>query len=600
VTIHPPPESLVTNSERRIPRGDFTPAGDWSLVECARTLYRSKTTLAWITGLGILLAALVSMIQPRMYQSQASVEIQPVNDNFLNLRDVYPTDGASTDGTVVNVQTQADMLQQDALLERVVRKLRLEEHAEFQSNAVLVDKFRRALGLKTAPVNATADAVQALKENLDIVSSRTSRVIQIGASARDPQLAAAIANTLAGALITQSAEARRLAAEQTRDTLLGQLRDMNRKRLQSEAELRDFGPVSGAVYERLLREGEAGRRVYEAMAEKAAAAGVASAAPQSGIRVLSPAQPPQRPYKPNLPLNLAIGTFGGLLLGIGIVMLREQGNALVRTPGEASRYLTLPELGAIPKASNRIPGGPWNERHDDLPVERASLEQRFSGVSESFRATLTSILSTGQDGSHPRLFVVTSSRPQEGKTTVVSNLGIALAEISNRVLLIDGDMRSSRLHKVFDQPNSWGLSDLLGEKNAIEELELDVLVRKTSVPHLYLLPSGACTENIFGLLSSPRMARLLPRFRQEFDYVLVDAPPCLEFADARILARYAEQLLLVVRADYTDARTAQTAVQRLLLDGIPVMGTILNRWDPARASIYGYSSYYGVDGRGLA
>jgi receptor protein-tyrosine kinase len=96
------------------------------------------------------------------------------------------------------------------------------------------------------------------------------------------------------------------------------------------------------------------------------------------------------------------------------------------------------------------------------------------------------------------------------------------------------------------------------------------------------------------------MARLLPRFRQEFDYVLVDAPPCLEFADARILARYAEQLLLVVRADYTDARTAQTAVQRLLLDGIPVMGVILNRWDPARAGIYGYSSYYGVDGRGLA
>jgi MinD-like ATPase involved in chromosome partitioning or flagellar assembly len=133
------------------------------------------------------------------------------------------------------------------------------------------------------------------------------------------------------------------------------------------------------------------------------------------------------------------------------------------------------------------------------------------------------------------------------------------------------------------------LSDLLREKNAIEELPLEVLVKKTAVPRLYLLPSGTCTDNIFGLLCSGRLARLLPRFRQEFDYVLVDAPPCLEFADARIMGRYAEKLLLVVRADYTDRNTAQAAVQRLLLDGIPVMGVIFNYWDPAHRDIYDYA-----------
>jgi receptor protein-tyrosine kinase len=188
----------------------------------------------------------------------------------------------------------------------------------------------------------------------------------------------------------------------------------------------------------------------------------------------------------------------------------------------------------------------------------------------------------------------------EGKTTVVSNLGIALAEISGRVLLIDGDMRRPRLHKVFDQANSWGLSDVLSEKNAIEDLKLDVLVKKTAIPHLYLLPSGACSDNIFGLLCSGRMARLLPRFRQEFDYVLVDAPPCLEFADARIMARHAEGLLLVVRADYTEKKTAQAAVQRLSSDGIPVMGVILNRWDPSRSDLYGYGPDYSLDKHGLA
>jgi receptor protein-tyrosine kinase len=286
--------------------------------------------------------------------------------------------------------------------------------------------------------------------------------------------------------------------------------------------------------------------------------------------------------------------FGGLALAIGYVMLQEQTSSALRAPGDAGAYLTLPELGAIPKAGKRkftvlgFLGASNGKSH----VERASLEQPSSGVSESFRATLASILSASHNGDHPHILLVTSSRPMEGKTTVVSNLGIALAEIGNKVLLIDGDLRRPRLHKVFDQVNSWGLSDLLREKNAIEELPLDVLVKKTGVPRLCLLPGGTGTENIFGLLCSGRMERLLPRFRQEFDYVLLDAPPCLEFADARILARYAERLLLVVRADYTDRKTAQAAVQRLQLDGIPVMGVIFNCWDPTHNDLYGYARYH--------
>jgi receptor protein-tyrosine kinase len=84
------------------------------------------------------------------------------------------------------------------------------------------------------------------------------------------------------------------------------------------------------------------------------------------------------------------------------------------------------------------------------------------------------------------------------------------------------------------------------------------------------------------------MSRLLPLFREEFDYVLVDAPPCLEFADARIMARYAEKMLLVVRANYTDRRTVQAAVQRLRLDGVSLMGVILNRWNPGPGDPYSY------------
>jgi receptor protein-tyrosine kinase len=223
------------------------------------------------------------------------------------------------------------------------------------------------------------------------------------------------------------------------------------------------------------------------------------------------------------------------------------------------------------------------------PVERTAFEHSSSGVSESFRATVASILASGRNGDDPRVLLTTSSRPMEGKTTVVSNLGKALAESGSKVLLIDGDLRRPSLHKVFDHGNSWGLSDLLKERNAIEKLPLESLVKKTAVSRLFLLPGGSAAENIFSLLWSDRLARLFPRFREEFDYVLVDAPPCLEFADARIIGRHTDAALLVVRADYTERATAQSALQRLSMDGIPVVGVVLNRWDVSNGDSYGYS-----------
>ena len=237
----------------------------------------------------------------------------------------------------------------------------------------------------------------------------------------------------------------------------------------------------------LKREADGNRQFYESMSRRADEADVASTVRQSNVRLVGPAQPAAHPYKPNVPLNLALGMFGGLALAIGYVMLQEQTNSALRAPGDAGAYLTLPELGAIPKAE--ASGGLarwafWARAMGNHTSNGPRWSSRLRDVSESFRATLASILSASHNGDHPHVMVVTSSRPMEGKTTVVSNLGIALAEIGNKVLLIDGDMRRPQLHKVFDQVNSWGLSDVLREKNAIEELPLEALVKKTAVPRL--------------------------------------------------------------------------------------------------------------------
>ncbi len=587
----------------QIPCLEFPGRREWSAIDCLRTLYSHKVTLLCATGVCFLAAILLSLAQPRLYRSEASLEIQGVNEDFLNARNIYPT-VASTSDSGTYIQTQAEALQQDALIEQVVRKLRLAEQPEFAPGLSVWPKFGRLGGSGLASVPSLQNAVEIVKKNLKVVSSRTSRIIQIIYDARNPQLAADVANTLAQTFIEQSIKVKQHAAQQTHDLLSVQLDVLKTSLLRSEAELAGEERASGNFTSpnTLNREVAADRRFYEAMLERVNDARIAAAVPESNIRLLGPARAAMQPYKPNWPLNLAIGVFAGLILSASWVMLREQSNSFLRTPGEAGMYLTLPELGAIPQIANQSLLGrrPRQFSDGDMAIERAAMDQQLPGLSESFRATLASILSSARHGDHSPVLVFTSAQAAEGKTTVVSNLGIGLAEIGSKVLMIDGDTRRPRLHKVFDQANSWGLSDVLREKNAIEDLPLDVLVKRTTVPGLYLLPSGVCVDNIFALLWSGRLARLFPRFRQEFDYVLVDAPPCLEFADARIMARYADQLLLVVRANYTDRRTAQAAVRRLLLDGSRMMGVILNRCDPSQSDMYPYISSYGLDRQGLA
>jgi len=557
-------------------------------MEYLRTIYRHKAALFWMAGIGFIAAIIISSLQPRMFQSRASIQVQGLNENFLNLRDIYPTAAPAADN-LVYIQTQAELLQEEALIQQVVRNLRLADRREFDSGTDLRHGFWPWAG-SSPPVSADSRATQKIKQQLQVLTSRGSSIIHIVVEDRSPQLSAAIANTLAETFIDQTIQARQKAAEQTRASLGNELDELRLEIFQADTQ-RDGSPWMRA-HSVLKLDPDGDRQFYAFLAQKVREAAIASSIRQSNIRLVGRAQPAAHPSKPNIPLNLAIGVFGGLLFAIGYVSFREQTSFLLHTPGEAGKYLTVPELGAIPRAGgSRLAVLGFGNGAGTVPVERAALEQPFSFVSESIRATLASILSAGSNGDHPRTLIVTSACPMEGKTTVVSNLGIALAEIGQRVLLIDGDLRRSRLHQVFQQSNNWGLSDILREQNAIEDLPLEALAKRTGIPHLYLLPSGTCTDNIFGLMCSARMARLLPRFRGEFDYVLVDAPPCLEFADARIMARYSEKLLLVLRADYTDRRTAQAALQRLFLDGTPVMGVIFNCWDPSYSYLYSDERY---------
>lgn len=713
------------------PGGRSEDADSFGAAEFFRMLRRRKWTLILVVLAGVLCGGALSWLQTPRYRSVAAMEVQAPNEDFLNLHDVNPVASTNNAGDEY-VATQAEMLQQPVLIEKVVKKLNLDQREEFQAHPDLLDRIKGALGMAQRPPSPLNHAVEVAKKNLDITASHDSRIIQIAYTSTDPVLAAQFVNTLSQAFIDQSVDSRRAAAQQIQDWLSPQLQEMRNKISRSEADLEGYthsvglqfttgqesieegrlrliqDELSKAQADRISKEAEyqtmtagtsqmseqtpalqdytskltdlrrqladlesilqpqsykvvrlraqisqleaavraenkrirdqaeeqyhtaqrreqdltgaytkqaaivanlsgrvthydtlkhavdANRQFYEAMQQRVNEARVASAIRETNIRLVGPAEPAPTPYTPNVPLNLAIGLASGLILGLCAALYREQTNNRLRIPGDATSWLSLPELGAIPKArvQSKAAGKLLTAVDGDGQVERMTWNSGFSDVSESFRSTVASILSAaGKDGSS-RALTVTSAVPGEGKTTVVSNLGIALAEIHSRVLLIDGDMRHPRLHKVFNATNNWGLSDLLQDKNDVSTVPLECLARKTDVPRLHLLPSGPCPEAIFALLCSERMDQLMERYRKEFDFIIIDTPPCLEFADSRILARYTEGALLVVRAEYTDKQTAQAAARRLVLDGIPVMGSVLNDWNPsAEGRPYSYSDY---------
>jgi capsular exopolysaccharide synthesis family protein len=351
-------------------------------------------------------------------------------------------------------------------------------------------------------------------------------------------------------------------------------------------------------YQNLQHDVDTNRELYDALLLRIKQAGLAAAMRSSNVVVVDQAKPPVLPFRPNFPMNTALGLVTGLFVGVGFVLMRDRFNRNIESPGLSPAYLRLPELGVIPAArlaSRRIAWLPASTRVP-LQIKGADAASReHANLAEAYRATLTSILLPTLHGQGPRVLVLTSPEAGAGKTTVTSNLGMATAEIGRRVLLIDADLRRPRLHRLFEIPNSFGLTDILRITTPLEEIPVNQLVRQTKIPGLCLVPSGPTTDGLTSLLYSPRLTEFLERVAKEFDLVLIDAPPMLYFADARVLGRHSDGVILVLRSGQTKRDAAILARQRFDEDGTCVLGTILNSWDlknPRSPYAYAYNDAY--------
>jgi capsular exopolysaccharide synthesis family protein len=358
------------------------------------------------------------------------------------------------------------------------------------------------------------------------------------------------------------------------------------------------------VYSGLRRDVDTWQQMYNAMLLQANETSVASSIPANTIRNFDPSSPAGAPYKPEPVVNVGLGIITGMLLSGGIAFVIEKMDRSVRLPGHSRRLLNVPELGVIPSVEAGPARGGWRRfarlsgngiRQAELepasvlifPRSRTEAWQGAPEVAESFRVTLASLMREDGNGNRPQTILVTSPRPADGKTTIASNLAVALAETGRTVLLVDADFRRPFLHKMFGVPNTWGLTNILSRDSD----NSDQLGIPTSFPGLTLVPNGPPPESVSRAMYSPRLGKFFQWARGRVDLILIDAPPILEVADARVISEFADGAVLVLRSGNTARADALEAYQQLYDDGTELLGTVLNNWRrPGRKSRY--QSYY--------
>jgi succinoglycan biosynthesis transport protein ExoP len=396
-----------------------------------------------------------------------------------------------------------------------------------------------------------------------------------------------------------------------------------RERLLSNAYDKQTADVTGQgekaiQYNILKRDVDSNRQLYDAMSQQMKQASIATAMRASSARIVDAAEVPGEPDSPSFKLNSAVGLLGGLLLSTIAVLVRSEADRTLRSQGDIKRWTELPELGAIPNASGAGSYYLYNSpstaelrkvrvRLSTSPSVRLSISPSTLGdgvklatwqgsatlLAESFRCALTSMLSMGEDGARPHVLVIASGNPAEGKTTAAVNIAIAASEVHLRVLVIDADLRRPRVHHMFNLSNERGLVDCL--RQPMTEDAIGSLVRPSTVPNLDVLTSGPETTAAARLLHSSNFATLIRRFRAEYDMILIDTPPMLQMTDARIVGRQADGVILVARARRTAREDLLAAKERFVEDRVPVLGCILNDWDPKRSSETHYRSQVSVD-----
>jgi succinoglycan biosynthesis transport protein ExoP len=352
---------------------------------------------------------------------------------------------------------------------------------------------------------------------------------------------------------------------------------------------------SAIEYSLLKRDVDSNRALYEGLLEKLKEAGVTAGLRSNNVRPVDIARVPTGPSEPNLPRNLSFALALGLTTGIGLAFLLESIDNTVRTPEQAQVLSGLPSLGMIPLGSSIRTEASARQRltvaASREAVELITQSRPQSQMAESYRALRTSLLLTSL-GTPPKVILITSALPEEGKTTTSINCAIVLAQKGTRVLLIDADLRRPSIHKTLGMGPKVGLSNVLTGAITLQE----ATIRSNILPNLFVLPAGTPPPNPAELLASAEMKDVLTKLREQYDHIVVDTPPTLSVTDAVIMSTRADAVVLVIRSGQTTKQALRRARDILMQVNARVCGVLMNAVNLNSPDYHYYYEYQGKYG----
>jgi len=363
---------------------------------------------------------------------------------------------------------------------------------------------------------------------------------------------------------------------------------------EQKKEVNDIAEKS-VQYNILKREVDTNKQLYEGLLTRMKEATVSAGLKASNVRIVDSAQVPKAPVKPRVALNLALGIVLGAAFGVGLAFLQEYLDKTLKTPDEVEGLLRLPSLGLLPSYFTDGTGKGNDKRlatvkHGSDSAIAPAVQTARTAI-EAYRSLRTSILLSASPV--PKVLLITSAVPSEGKTTVTVNLGATLASLGSKVVIVDCDMRKPCCHRSTGVENKPGFVRCLTGHVDLADAILPV----PGVPNLSVIPCGPIPPNPAEVLSSPVTPELLNKLRSQFEYVLVDSPPLLSVSDSRILSTLTDAVVLVTRAYSTPYDVVRRARGLLYAAGARILGVALNSVDPHKGGYgygygYGYGHYY--------
>lgn len=362
------------------------------------------------------------------------------------------------------------------------------------------------------------------------------------------------------------------------------------------------------LYRSLKIEVENKRRVLNSLEERKSQTEVSASLgglKSSNISIIDPGEVPRSPFSPKKTYNLTIALLIGIFGGAGLCFFLDYLDNTVKGPEDVEKLAGLSSIGIIPFLSpegtkkkkkhsyysqyNYSYGKENPGREEILPnIKKIELVNHLHPkffLSEDYRTVRTSILLSHAE-SPPKSIVFSSPLPREGKTATVVNMAVAFAQLKEKVLVVDSDLRKPRLHRIFKVRNNTGLSAYLTGKVSLGEA-----IQKTSIENIWILPSGLIPPNPSELLNSKKMKEMMEEVKKRFDIVFLDTTPVLAVIDAVIVSSLADSTVLVIKAGKITRKPFLNTVDELRRAKAKIIGVLFNQLKVKRGDYY-FMDYY--------